>query len=265
MKTLAIIGGTGLTEFSNFTELKRHSHLTTELGSPSTDVVEGVLGNIRLLFLPRHGSSHSLAPHKINYRANLLVLQKLGADAIISVNAVGGIHSDAVAGHISIPDQIIDYTSGREHTYFDGVFRALDYVDFTYPYDENLRQKLIGAVSDVLSINSDKRHGSNSSSGFSSRGFSSKGVYGATQGPRLESIAEINRLERDGCDLVGMTGMPEAALARELSIPYASMCLVVNPAAGKSDKLITIDDVRLVLKDGMEVVKQVIAKVCENY
>jgi 5'-methylthioinosine phosphorylase len=260
MKTLAIIGGTGLAEFSNFTELKRHCHLTTELGSPSADVVEGVLGNIRLLFLPRHGSSHSVAPHKINYRANLLVLQKLGADAIISVNAVGGIHPDAVSGHISIPNQIIDYTSGREHTYFDGVFRPLDYVDFTHPYDENLRQRLIGAVGNVLSINSGKLHG-----GFRSSGFSSKGVYGATQGPRLESIAEINRLERDGCDLVGMTGMPEAALARELSIPYASMCLVVNPAAGKSDKLITIDDVRLVLEDGMEVVKQVVFEVCKSY
>lgn len=260
MKSLAIIGGTGLSQFSGFTELKRHCHLTTELGSPSADVVEGVLGNIRLLFLPRHGSTHSLAPHNINYRANVLVLQELGAEAIISVNAVGGIHPDAVAGHVSIPDQIIDYTSGREHTYFDGVFRPLDHVDFTYPYDEDLRQKLIAAISSVLSINSGKP-----CSGLSSRGFSSKGVYAATQGPRLESIAEINRLERDGCDLVGMTGMPEAALARELNIPYASMCLVVNPAAGKSDNLITIDDVRLVLKDGMDVVKQVISQLCEDY
>lgn len=259
MQTLAIIGGTGLSQFDGFTPTKHHAHLMTELGPPSDDIIEGVMGNVRLLFLPRHGRQHSVAPHKINYRANLLALQSLGADAIIAVNAVGGIHAAAVAGHLSVPHQIIDYTFGREHSYLDGEFRPLDYIDFTHPYDEPLRQKLLHALA-TLTAERDA-----CSSALISNGYSESGVYGATQGPRLESIAEINRLQQDGCDLVGMTGMPEAALARELNIPYASLCLVVNPAAGRSDQLITIADVRRVLDDGMKSVKRVIMTVCESF
>ena len=246
MKTLAIIGGTGLTEFHGLEVTQRHSGLNSELGKPSCDVIEGVLGNVRLLFLPRHGQKHSVAPHKINYRANFLALQQLGVDEIIAVNAVGGIADKAKAGHISVPDQIIDYTCGRENTFFDGEFKPLDHIDFSFPYDQGMRQNLISILSSQTLVN----------------GFSDAGVYAATQGPRLESIAEIRRLEQDGCDLVGMTGMPEAALARELCIPYASLCLVVNPAAGKSDQLITMDDIRSVIASGMEDVKSVIADYC---
>lgn len=247
MQTIAIIGGTGLTEFENLDVLHRHDRLSTALGAPSSDIVEGMLNGTRLLFLARHGHPHAVPPHKINYRANLLALQQLGAENIIAVNAVGGIHSKAIAGHISVPHQIIDYTQGRENTFFDSIFKPLDHIDFSHPYDEALRQHLIRIIS-TQNI---------------PQGFSDFGVYGATQGPRLESIAEVNRLEKDGCDLVGMTGMPEAALARELNIPYASLCLVVNPAAGKSEALITMDDIRAVIDLGMKEIKQIIHDFCK--
>jgi 5'-methylthioinosine phosphorylase len=248
LQTIAIIGGTGLTEFEELDVIQRHNQVSTDLGAPSSDIVEGMLNGTRLLFLARHGHPHAVAPHKINYRANLLALQQLGAEKIIAVNAVGGIHSDAIAGHISVPHQIIDYTQGRENTYFDGVFKDLDHIDFSHPYDESLRQQLI----QILTSQNIEHN------------FSDFGVYAATQGPRLESIAEINRLEKDGCDLVGMTGMPEAALARELNIPYASLCLVVNPAAGKSADLITMDDIRAVIGSGMAEIKTTLKILCDT-
>jgi 5'-methylthioinosine phosphorylase len=243
LKTLGIIGGTGLTEFSELEVINYHEKIETELGQPSCTIVEGKIADQRFLFLPRHGHPHAVAPHKINYRANLLALKQLGVDEIIAINAVGGIHKDAIAGHLSVPHQIIDYTSGRENTFFDGVFKPLDHIDFTHPYDEALRQKILSSLKQLQP----------------KQGFSDFGTYGATQGPRLETIAEIQRLERDGCDLVGMTGMPEAALARELNIPYASLCLVVNPAAGKSNQLITMDDIRAVIAEGMVEVKKVLS------
>lgn len=250
LQTIAIIGGTGLTEFNELNIIKRHPQDSAEfqglgLGSPSSDIIEAVFIGVRLLFLARHGHPHSVPPHKINYRANLLALQHLGAQQIIAVNAVGGIHKDAVAGHLSIPHQIIDYTHGRESTYFDGDFKPLHHIEFSHPYDEPLRQRLIQALEQQNLPN----------------GFSGFGVYGATQGPRLESIAEINRLEKDGCDLVGMTGMPEAALARELEIPYASICLVVNPAAGRSAAVIELEEIMAVLSSGMEDIKRLIKQV----
>lgn len=241
MKTVtAIIGGTGLTELEG-PELIRQHDMTTDLGKPSGLIHEGLWMGQPVLFLSRHGHPHALPPHKVNYRANLLALQQLGATRIIAVNAVGGIRDDMVSGRIAVPDQIIDYTWGRESTFFDGDFLPLEYIDLTHPYDETLRQTILQAARTAgieLSVD---------------------GVYGATQGPRLETIAEITRMERDGCDLVGMTGMPEAALARELNIPYASICLVVNPAAGKSAALITMDDVRAVIGMGMGRVRDLIA------
>lgn len=236
----AIIGGTGLTELKG-PELIRQHDVTTDLGKPSGFIHEGSWMGENVLFLSRHGHPHALPPHKVNYRANLLALQQLGADRIIAVNAVGGIREDMTSGQIAIPDQIIDYTWGRESTFFDGEYRPLEYVDFTHPYDERLRQVLLSAArSSGIKVVED-------------------GVYGATQGPRLESIAEIHRMERDGCDLVGMTGMPEAVLARELGIPYACLCLVVNPAAGKSESLITMADVQAVIGTGMGRVRDLIA------
>ena len=237
---VAIIGGTGLTQLEG-PQIAAAHHLETPLGKPSGVVEAGDWNGCQVLFLARHGHPHAVPPHKINYRANLLALQELGATAIIAVNAVGGIHADMGAGKISVPHQLIDYTWGRESTFFDGEFRPLDHIDLTRPYDETLRQHLLAAAARI------------------GQPVLDYGVYGATQGPRLETVAEINRMERDGCDLVGMTGMPEAALARELAIPYASLCLVVNPAAGRSDGEITMDDIRTVLADGMQRVRDIVA------
>ena len=153
MKTIAIIGGTGLTEFSELSNVKCHAQeskvLDLGLGCPSSAITEAVFNGTRLLFLSRHGHPRALPPHKINYRANLLALQALGADEIIAVNAAGGISTHAVAGHLVIPDQLIDYTHGRENTFFDGAFRPLDHVEFSYPYDEGLRQRIYTALKPV--------------------------------------------------------------------------------------------------------------------
>ena len=248
MTLLAIIGGTGLSEFPELTLKARHPVFKTVLGYTSGDILEAQLGDQRLLFLPRHGHPHALPPHKINYRANLLALQQLGATSIVSINAVGAINDDMMAGQLIVPDQIIDYTWGRESTFFDGDYRALDYIDFSYPYDKILRQKLLSAL-DRAAL---------------PLGYHLGATYGATQGPRLETCAEISRLERDGCDIVGMTGMPEAALARELEIPYISLCLVVNAAAGKTDAVIELCDIQRILVSGMDDVKRVIQCLCHS-
>jgi 5'-methylthioinosine phosphorylase len=174
--------------------------------------------NARLHVLARHGNPHLIAPHNVNYRANLCLLAELGATQVIAINTVGGIAPHASNGAIVLPDQIIDYTWGREHTFSDE--NKLLHVDFSSPYDEQLRGELRSAA---VAAGVDVHDG---------------GVYGCTQGPRFESAAEIERLSRDGCTLVGMTGMPEAGLARELGLGYVSVCLVVNPAAGRG---VTID------------------------
>jgi len=207
---LAIIGGTGLNALTDVgTPLER---IDTPYGRASTAVLETRLAGRAVLFLARHGRPHRVPPHRINYRANLWLLKELGATAVIASNAVGGIADGLEAGAVVVPDQIIDYTWGREHTYMDET--RLCHVDFTAPYDERLRRALVDGGGELVSRGS--------------------GVYGCTQGPRLESAAEIDRMARDGCDVVGMTGMPEAGLARELALPYASICLVVNQAAGRS-------------------------------
>ncbi|WP_300424940.1 S-methyl-5'-thioinosine phosphorylase [uncultured Thalassolituus sp.] len=238
---IAIIGGTGLTQLEG-PEIQQTHTPETRLGQPSSAVEEGQWNGRRVLFLARHGHPHAVPPHKINYRANLLALKELGATHVIAVNAVGGIRSDMVSGRIAIPHQVVDYTWGREGTFFDGDFMPLDHIDLTHPYDEELRQQIIAAA--------DRRE----------MAVSDDGVYAATQGPRLETVAEIVRLERDGCDLVGMTGMPEAALARELGLAYASICLVVNPAAGKSDGEITMAEIKAVIDSGMGQVRDLIAE-----
>ncbi len=196
----------------------------------------------RFLFLARHGADHGIAPHKINYRANIQVLKDLGVSQILAVNAVGGIGPRYGAGVIAIPDQLNDYTWGREHSFYDGGEAGVEHIDFTYPYSENLRQRLVQSA-DRLQLQ-----------------LQVGGVYAATQGPRLETAAEVRRLARDGNDLVGMTGMPEAALARERGLDYASVCLVVNPAAGQTEDLITMDDIRKVLATGMDRVKALLAE-----
>ena len=245
MTVYAIIGGTGLTQLEGLT-LKDAIELETPYGAPSAAVQRGEFAGREVLFLARHGHPHRFPPHQVNYRANLWALQQAGAQAVLAVNAVGGIHAAMGSGHLCVPHQIVDYTWGREHTYFAGDIDHVTHIDFSHPYDEPLRQKLIAALQAL---------------GYA---YSSHGVYAATQGPRLETVAEIAKLERDGCDIVGMTGMPEAALARELDLPYACLSLVVNPAAGKSSALITMAEIERVIEQSMGTVKAVLARVLSN-
>lgn len=240
MGSYAIIGGTGLTQLEGL-DIVDAQFIDTPYGEPSANIMRGRYAGQDVLFLARHGHPHRIPPHQVNYRANLWALRHAGADKIIAVNAVGGISSAMQTGHFCIPDQIIDYTSGREHTFYAGDLDHVTHVDFSYPYDQTLRLKLIKAVSSL---------------GFS---CTNQGVYGCTQGPRLETVAEVTRMERDGCDIVGMTGMPETVLARELGLAYASLALVVNPAAGKAQGVITMSQIEQAVVEGMAKVKQILS------
>lgn len=245
MTVYAIIGGTGLTQLDGLT-IEAQLHLDTPYGAPSAAIVRGQFAGQTVFFLARHGHPHRIPPHQVNYRANLWALKQAGAEAIIAVNAVGGIHAQMPAGHFCVPEQIIDYSYGREHSFFVGELEHVSHIDFSYPYDAVLRSKLLAALQ------------------TNKCAYSDFGVYGCTQGPRLETAAEILRMQRDGCDIVGMTGMPEAALARELELPYACLALVVNPAAGKASGLITMADIERVLAAGMAQVKATLAQVLSN-
>lgn len=233
---VALIGGSGLYDFEKIERVSVR-RITTTWGEPSAPVTCGTLNGTEVMFLPRHGPSHRIPPHLVNYRANVAALAELGADAIVGTAAVGGI--GPATGSIVIPDQIIDYTYGREQTFSDGSQPQPQHIDFTEPYSNTLRENLIAAAT---------------SAGIP---VTSTGVYAATQGPRLETAAEIDKLERDGCTLVGMTGMPEAALARELQIDYANISLVVNAAAGRSDGPITMLEIERELAAGIVHVRAV--------
>ncbi|MCF7202852.1 S-methyl-5'-thioinosine phosphorylase [Pseudomonas oligotrophica] len=242
MTVHAIIGGTGLTELDGLA-LRVAQRIETPYGEPSADILRGEFAGREVLFLARHGQPHRIPPHQVNYRANLWALKQAGAQAIIAVNAVGGIHAAMGTGHFCVPHQIIDYSYGRAHTFFEGDIEHVTHIDFSHPYDQALRERLIAALA---------------TEGVA---CSSHGVYGCTQGPRLETAAEIARMERDGCDIVGMTGMPEAALARELEIPYACLALVVNPAAGKSGGLISMAEIEAALAGGIGKARAVLARI----
>lgn len=235
-KKLAIIGGTGL-DALGILHIDKREVMSTPFGEPSGPITRGNLFGQEVLFLPRHGYNHAIPPHKINYRANLWALREAGADAVLAVAAVGGMRADMAPGRLVIPDQIIDYTWGRHSTFFDGGSEGgeslVKHIDFTRPYCDELRQYLLKAA---FASNIELVDG---------------GTYAATQGPRLETAAEIERLERDGCHLVGMTGMPEAVLARELELDYACCAVVANWAAGKAAGIITMEDIEKNLKDGM--------------
>lgn len=230
---VAVIGGTGLTELDSFLQVASHE-LDTPYGNTSTAIIEGILADRPIYFLARHGANHTIAPHKINYRANLWALHRLGVRQIVSTNAVGGIGDSYGSQVIALPLQLIDYTFKREHSFCADTSDNIPHIDFTHPFCNQLRGRIINAAN---SLNMD---------------VVSTGVYGCTEGPRLETAAEILRMERDGCDVVGMTCMPEAALARELDIAYASICLVVNKAAGKSDQLISMNEIEENLDGGMK-------------
>jgi len=241
---LAIIGGTGLNELPGFREGYSEG-VSTAFGHDRVLVTVGELEGQHIAFLPRHGADHSIPPHRINYRANMDALHQLKISGVIAVNAVGGIHEQLGPGGLSVPDQIIDYTHDREHTFYNGGDEGVDHVEFSRPYDESMRQRLLRAAA---------------ASGIE---VLDHGVYGATQGPRLETAAEVRRLQRDGCDMIGMTGMPETALAREAGLAYASIALSVNRAAGLAGEEITMEGIRAVLSTGMRRVHRILcAAVC---
>ncbi|MGN2245524.1 S-methyl-5'-thioinosine phosphorylase [Frateuria sp. GZRR35] len=222
---LAVIGGSGLYQFPGLENVSRRA-LETPYGPASGEVVLGDFAGKRLAFLARHGESHTLAPHRVNYRANLWALHALGARRVIGVNAVGGIRADMGPRTLVVPDQLIDYTHGRATSFCDVEGAEVKHIDFSEPYTASLRQALLDAA------------------GRAGIAVIDGGCYGATQGPRLETRAEIARMKRDGCDLVGMTGMPEAALARELELQYACLSLVANFAAGCGDEAeISIEEI----------------------
>jgi len=249
--TIAVIGGSGLYTLHEATAVMQNvCESVRQVETPySTAPVILYLEHTDsgpVWFLPRHGRDHSVAPHEINYRANLWALQQVGVRKIIAINAVGGINARFSNGVLVLPDQIIDYSWGRDHTFFSGTHAFDKHIDFTYPYDAALGEALAQAAKRLdLTLHKNA-------------------VYACTQGPRLETAAEIRKLERDGCDIVGMTGMPEAALARELDLAYACVALVVNRAAGLEAGLISLDTIRHVLEAGITDVKRLLLETLTN-
>jgi len=239
---LALIGGSGLSSLDGFEPIKQNK-INTIFGETSACLNIGKFAKKEIVFLPRHGNPHVVPPHKINYRANIWALKDLGVQKIIAVTAVGGITALLSPGTIVIPHQIIDYTYGRENTFFDGTIKSLEHIDFTQPYNSDLRTRLIEvARKEKIKI-------------------IDEGVYAATQGPRLETSAEILRLENDGADIVGMTGMPEASLAKEAGLAYAKISIVANWAAGKNDseQKITVNDINSVVQGSIAKIKKIIS------
>ena len=240
--SVAIIGGTGLTSLDTLNITHRETQ-STPYGDPSSLMIRGELGGRTVVFLARHGQHHTIPPHRINYRANLWALHRIGVRQVIAVAAVGGIRDDMAPGALAFPDQIVDYTWGRHCTFFEDNLSHVTHIDFTEPYCPELRARLIEAA---RALDLDARESC---------------TYAAAQGPRLETAAEIRRMERDGCDIVGMTGMPEAALARELGLRYATCAVVANRAAGKAPGEITMAEIERNLVGGMERIKSLLARV----
>ncbi len=236
---LAIIGGTGFGEFAGLQEIET-KQVETEYGSVYLE--EGKLGASPVLFLPRHGNPPRFPPHKINYRANIDGLLAAGAEKVIAVTAVGTVDESLGVPELVIPDQLIDYTYGRVQTFFDN---EIHHIDFTFPYDATLRQQLIEAAKKCKTQNANIV-------------YRSKGVYGCTQGPRLETAAEIRRMRTDGCDIVGMTAMPEGMLARERDLPYAGISVTVNAGAGINDLAVKIDEIQAAMDEGMSWVRDIL-------
>ncbi|MGE5093938.1 MAG: S-methyl-5'-thioinosine phosphorylase [Betaproteobacteria bacterium] len=245
---IGIIGGTGLTQLANL-EITRRQIVRTPYGEPSGPLTFGRIAGNDVVFLARHGYGHTLAPHEINYRANLWALQDKGVTRVVAVCSVGGIAGQLAAGTIALPDQIIDYTWGRPSTYFEGSEQPVTHIDFTCPYDEETRQLLLESARDV------------------NEPIFDGGTYAAVQGPRLETKAEIDRLERDGATMVGMTGMPEAALARELKLAYATLAVVVNPAAGRGTNALAVsfEDIGRVIEETMSRVRRIVGALVERH
>lgn len=243
--TYAIIGGSGLYQFDGLDIIEQKT-ITTDYGLPSDTVTVGKLNGELIYFLPRHGALHSVPPHQVNYRANIAALKLLDVKKIIAVNAVGATVNTLAAGDIVIPDQLIDYTWGRDHTYSDGSGEGVEHIDFTFPFTPTLRETVITAAKSIQ------------------QEIVETGVYGCTQGPRLETAAEIAKLAKDGCTIVGMTAMPEAALAKELSMDYVSISIVANLGAGLSEVELTFEDIQAVVSGGLEKIQALIKEIVVN-
>lgn len=236
----AVIGGTGLESYPGLL-VTGEVRLTTVFGEPSAPLVVGEIGGRSVAFLSRHGPDHDIAPHRINYRANIRALRDVGVRRIYAVAAVGGISRGLEPGAIVVPDQLIDYTVSRNSTFFEE--GRVVHVDMTRPYTPALRDRLLrGAAAVGVAVHDG-------------------GVYGVTEGPRFETPAEIDRMERDGCAVVGMTAMPEAVLARELEMEYAACAVVSNAAAGRGPAEISMEDLYANLARGMEGVRRILAAV----
>lgn len=240
---IGIIGGSGLTRLKAL-QVERQEIVNTPYGEPSAHLTFGTFDGSPVVFLPRHGGAHTIPPHRVNYRANLWAIKNAGVQRVVGMAAVGGIM--LAPGVLCVPDQIIDYTWGREHTLFETDLASVTHIDFTEPYCAEMRTALLEAAARADVVIEDG------------------GTYGATQGPRLETAAEIARLESDGCHMVGMTGMPEASLARELGLCYASLALSVNWAAGKTEGPITMAEIERNLHEGMAEARKVLAEVARQ-
>jgi len=251
---LAIIGGSGLSKLDILQE-PSYTKVATPHAESEVVIQSGRIAGHTIAFLPRHGEQHVIPPHKINYKANLWALQKIGITDVIAINAVGGINPQMAPGQLAIPDQIIDYTFARGHTFYEENLTEVVHIDFSHPYSNKLRHLLITAVE-----NEDRE----SMAAIDSLPMT-EGVYGCTQGPRLETAAEVARLRQDGCDMVGMTGMPEAALAKELGLRYACLALSVNRAAGLAATPITMEAINHTLSIGMGAVKKLLPVFVELY
>ena len=240
--TLGLVGGTGLTELDDSYETL---DIETPFGVPSDPIRVVQTEPVRLLFLPRHGSPHRYPPHRINYRANMWALKEAGADHVLAVSAVGGISDGYSPGTLVVSDQLVDFTWGREHTYHDSPELALVHVDFTHPYAGPLRNRLLEAA------------------GRAGVGVVDGGCIGVFQGPRLESAGEIRMAGNAGCDMAGMTSLPEAGLARELGLDYAGLAVVSNWGAGVHGELISEEDIAETLKEPMARVRAILDALIE--
>jgi len=242
---IAIIGGSGFYRLAPSLDLNRC--VVEDVETPYSNIPVKLsfeeLEDVPVCFLARHGEQHRFPPHKVNYRANLWALHEFGIKHIIAVNTLGAINTDFSLPQLIIPDQLIDYTWGRDHTFFDGLNSLSDHIDFTEPFTAELREKLL-TQAEKLKLSA-----------------ATSACVACTQGPRLETAAEIRKLAKDGCDAVGMTLMPEAALARELKISYASIGLVVNMAAGLAEGEISIEAIQEVLAAGLTDVRKLISAV----
>jgi 5'-methylthioadenosine phosphorylase len=238
---LAIIGGSGLTQLSNL-DVTHRLAVRTPYGEPSGALTFGRIAGVQVVFLARHGYGHTIPPHEVNYRANIWALKQQKLEGVVSVASVGGIRADMLPGVIAVPHQIIDYTWGRKNTFFEGGEQPVTHIDFTEPYSAPLRRRIVDAA------------------GACDEAVIEDAIYAASQGPRLETAAEIDRLERDGVDVVGMTGMPEAALAREADLDYATIAVVANFAAGRADSLhgVRLEDIEQVLQKSLARVRRII-------